>query len=183
MIKTHLPFSGVYLLKSEPFVDERGMFARIYCERELADIGVTGHIVQSNVSRNSTPGTLRGMHYRTPHRAETKIVNCIRGAVFDVVVDLRQNSSTFLEWHGEILSADTMRSILIPPGVAHGFQVLEPESELLYFHTEFYSADHEEGFSYRDPSVGIQWPLDVAVISRRDDELPCLDTDFVEACE
>ena len=173
-----LPLAGAYIIEPKPFVDERGMFARIYCECELADIGLNTHVVQINHSRNTMPGTVRGMHFQNPPKAETKIVKCLNGAIFDVIVDIRRGSSTFLAWHGEILSANNMLAMLIPPGFAHGFQVLKPNSELIYLHMEFYSPEHESGFHYADPNIGIQWPRKVTVVSERDSSLPLIKENF-----
>ncbi len=173
-----LPLAGAHVIEPDPHVDERGMFARVYCQNELAEIGLDAPVAQVNHSRNSLPGTLRGMHFQYPPKAETKIVKCVRGAVFDVIVDIRQGSPTFLGWHGEVLSADNMLEMFIPPGFAHGFQVLEPDSELIYLHTEFYSPGHEGGFGHDDPRVGIHWPRAVTVLSDRDASHPALSTEF-----
>lgn len=173
-----LPLPGAYVIEPAPFVDERGMFARIYCERELTEIGLDSRVVQVNHSRTMTPGAVRGMHFQKPPRAETKIVKCVRGAVFDVVVDIRRGSLSFLAWHGQILSCDNMLAMFIPPGFAHGFQALEPNVELIYLHTEFYSPEYESGFHHADPDVGIKWPRKVAVVSERDNSLPLVKDNF-----
>lgn len=165
-------------MEPEPFLDNRGMFARIFCANDLAEIGLHSPLVQINHSRNAAPGTVRGMHFQHPPKAETKIVKCILGTIFDVIVDIRRNSFTFLQWHGVQLSAENMRAVYIPPGFAHGFQVLEAKSELLYLHTEYYSPEHEDGFSPTDLRIGITWPLDISLLSDRDRALPSLEQDF-----
>lgn len=174
-----LPIAGLLKIVPEPFQDSRGMFARIFCASELNEAGLRDSIVQINHSFNTTVGTIRGMHFQTPPKAETKIIKCIRGAVFDVVIDVRRDSPTFLKWHGELLSEQNMSALLIPAGFAHGFQVLESDSELLYMHTEFFSPGHEMGIHYNDPKVDIQWPIPCTIISSRDDNHTILNDDFI----
>lgn len=168
MKKTPLELNGLYLLETEPFKDHRGQFARLFCARELAEIGLDKPIAQINHSLTRAKGAVRGMHFQLPPHAEVKIVRCLRGTCFDVAVDLREDSPTFLRWHGEILTGENNRSLLIPEGFAHGFQSLEPDTELLYFHTEFYTPDSESGVRYDDPAIGIEWPLPVCDISEKD---------------
>ncbi|HKI80150.1 MAG TPA: dTDP-4-dehydrorhamnose 3,5-epimerase [Pseudodesulfovibrio sp.] len=168
MIKKSLELNGLYLLETEPFKDHRGQFARLFCARELAEIGLDKPIAQINHSLTRTKGTIRGMHFQLPPHAEIKIVRCLRGACFDVAVDLREDSPTYLRWHGERLTDKNNRALLIPEGFAHGFQTLEPDTELLYFHTEFYTPDSESGVRYDDPAIGIAWPLPVCDISDKD---------------
>ncbi len=169
---------GLYLVESDLHTDPRGMFARLLCERELREIGHSRPIVQINHSRTVSPGALRGMHFQYPPYAEIKMVRCLRGAAFDVAVDLRKGSRSFLRWHGEILTAENMRMMYIPEGFAHGFQTLEPETELLYFHTAFYSPEHEGGVRHDDPAVGISWPMAVSEMSDRDRNHPLLGHGF-----
>lgn len=173
-----LSLDGLYRLAPEPFQDERGMFARIFCLRELATAGLSKPVVQANHSVNRVAGAIRGMHFQFSPKAETKIVKCLCGSVFDVAVDIRRTSPTFLHWHGEVLSGSNMYAMLIPPGFAHGFQVLEPDSELLYLHTEYFSPDFERGILHNEPRVGIAWPLPVAMLSERDASHPALDDVF-----
>lgn len=175
-IKTKL--KDLYIIQSEPFEDDRGRFYRILCKNELKEIGHTKEIVQINHSLTTQKGTIRGMHFQYPPKAEIKFVKCINGKVFDVAIDLRKNSPTFLEWYGELLSAKNLKMMYIPEGFAHGFQTLEENSELLYFHTEFYSPKHEGGIRYNDPLIGINWPLEVSYLSEKDKNYKLLNESF-----
>ncbi|MFH1983027.1 MAG: dTDP-4-dehydrorhamnose 3,5-epimerase [Pseudomonadota bacterium] len=152
----------------EPFQDERGRFARIFCIREMERLLGERAVCQVNQSVTVNKGALRGMHFQYPPAAEMKLIKCTRGAVFDVAIDIRQNSPTFLKWHGEILSADNNKMICIPEGCAHGFQTLEYGSELIYFHTNFYAPTLEGGIRFDDPRIAIDWPIEIAEISDRD---------------
>jgi dTDP-4-dehydrorhamnose 3,5-epimerase len=148
--------------------DHRGAFGRLFCEEALSPLLDGRRIVQINSSRTTSSGAIRGMHYQLPPHAEMKLVRCLRGRVYDVALDLRAGSPTFLHWHAEELSADNASMLVIPEGCAHGFQVLEPESELLYLHTAAYAPDAERGIMYNDPAAAIRWPLAVTDISLRD---------------
>lgn len=170
--------NGLYVIKLEPFQDERGKFFRVYCENELNDIGHNKRIVQINQSLTKKKGTIRGMHFQYPPKAEIKMVRCLKGSVFDIAIDLRRNSPTFLKWHSEILSEDNMMILYIPEGFAHGFQTLENDSELLYLHTEFYSPSHEGGINYNDPKINIKWPLEITDISERDKSFKIISENF-----
>lgn len=154
------------------------MFVRTLCMDELSHIGHRTPIVQVNHSITMETGAVRGMHYQVPPKAETKIVRCLRGRVFDVVIDVRQGSPTWLQWFGAELSATNMQMMYVPEGCAHGFQVLEPASELLYCHTAAYSPEHEHAVRFDDPSVNIEWPLPVSDVSARDRSHPLLTADF-----
>lgn len=167
-----------YIIEPEPFADHRGKFSRIFCRKELEQIGLQKEIVQINHSLTVQKGAVRGMHFQNPPKAEIKFVKCIRGAVFDVVTDLRHDSPTMLQWHGEVLTAENMKMMIVPEGFAHGFQTLEENCELLYFHTEFYSPEHEGGVRYDDPAVNISWPLEVTDVSERDQNHPLLSQNF-----
>jgi len=168
-MKTHsTPLQGLLVLELEQFVDSRGSFCRLFCDRELRDVLDGAPIAQINHSKTTTPGSLRGLHLQQPPSAEVKIVRCIRGEVFDVAIDLRSGSENLLAWHGVHLSADDNLAVVIPKGFAHGFQTIEPDSELLYLHTAHYDPTLETGFRYDDPLVGIDWPLEVTEISDRD---------------
>jgi dTDP-4-dehydrorhamnose 3,5-epimerase len=167
-----------YILEPEPIVDRRGKFARIYCRQELEEIGHYKPIIQINHSLTREKGAIRGMHFQYPPNAEIKIVKCVAGSVYDVIVDLRLNSPTFRKWHGETLSAENMKMVYIPEGFAHGFQALEANSELLYFHTQFYSPQCEGGVRFDDPMINISWPLEVTEISIRDRSHPLLSENF-----
>ena len=162
------PISGLMIAKTDVFSDHRGAFARLFCAQDLNEVIGDRHIVQANHSRTSTVGAVRGLHYQKSPHAEMKLVRCLRGRVWDVALDLRQGSSTFLHWHAEELSANTMQMLVIPEGFAHGFQVLEPDSELLYMHTEFYTPAVEGGVRHDDPRLAIDWPLAVTALSERD---------------
>jgi dTDP-4-dehydrorhamnose 3,5-epimerase len=178
MIFTAAPLAGVFTIELEPFSDERGWFARFYCKKEFQQIGHTKDWVQLNHSISTMKGTLRGMHFQFPPYRETKMVRCITGAVYDVIVDLREGSPTFLQIFGAELSAGNNKMLYIPEGFAHGFQTLEDNSALLYHHTEYYTPGAEGGFRYDDPVFAIQWPLPVAVISERDARHPSVDKNF-----
>ena len=169
---------GVLIAETTLHVDPRGAFARLYCRHELAAIIGNRHIVQINHSRTSAVGAIRGMHFQHPPHAEMKLVRCLRGRVWDVAVDLRADSPTFLKWHAAELAPENARMLVIPEGCAHGFQVLEPESELLYLHTACYTPEAEGGVRHDDPRLGIAWPLPVTDISPRDMGHPLVGPDF-----
>jgi len=162
------PIEGLMVVTGQAFADHRGAFQRLYCDKDLASVLGGRHIVQVNHSRTTQVGAVRGMHYQLPPHAEMKLVRCLRGRVWDVAVDLRAGSPTFLRWHAVELSADNGRMFVIPEGCAHGFQVLESESELLYLHTAHYTPTVEGGVCHHDPRIGIAWPLAVADLSQRD---------------
>jgi dTDP-4-dehydrorhamnose 3,5-epimerase len=174
--QTALP--GVAVVETTPFADDRGAFACLYDGRELASVIGGRRIVQINHSRTSRVGAVRGMHFQHPPHAEMKLVRCLRGRVWDVAVDLRAGSSTFLRWHAVELTPGNARMLVVPEGCAHGFQVLEAESELLYLHTAFYVPAAEGGVSCDDPRLGIAWPLPVEGLSARDRGLLPLAHDF-----
>jgi dTDP-4-dehydrorhamnose 3,5-epimerase len=178
--ETKLP--GSYLIKPEPLCDNRGTFARVFCKNLLAEIGLRKEIVQINHSLTVQKGAVRGMHYQCPPMAEIKLVKCIQGAVYDVIIDLRKDSPTFMRWHGEKLSAENMHMIYVPEGFAHGFQVMEQKSELIYLHSEFYRPEYEGAVRHDDPKVDIRWPLEISEISERDRTHPYL-TDYFRGLE
>ncbi|KKM66371.1 hypothetical protein LCGC14_1481850 [marine sediment metagenome] len=171
-------FKDMHVIEPQPFQDERGSFSRVFCEKEFKEIGLTKRIVQINYSATTKKGAIRGMHFQLPPAAEIKIVKCIRGSILDVGIDLRKNSSTFLQWYGEILSTDNMKMLIIPEGFAHGFQALEENIEMIYFVTEFYAPQYEGGVRYNDPKVKVEWPLEVTDISKKDIKWPYLDENF-----
>ncbi len=168
----------MYVIELEPFQDERGSFSRVFCEDEFKEIGLTKKIVQINNSSTTKKGAIRGMHFQLPPKAEIKIVKCIKGSILDVGIDLRKDSPTFLQWHGEILSANNIKMLIIPEGFAHGFQALEENIEMIYFVTEFYTPQYEGGVRFNDPKIKINWPLDVTEISKKDNEWPYIDDNF-----
>jgi len=165
---------GLKVIQRSPRKDSRGQFARAFCSEELSAAGWTTPVMQINHSITSAVGSVRGLHYQKPPKAERKMVLCLRGRVWDVAVDLRSSSATFLSWHAEELSAENNKAMLIPEGFAHGFQVLEKESELLYLHSEQYSPQQEDGLSPLDPRLSISWPLHIAEMSDRDRGFPVL---------
>lgn len=175
---TPTSIAGVMVVKTEPYIDKRGAFSRLFCSEELGEIVGSRRIVQINHSRTQTVGAVRGLHYQKPPCAEMKLVRCLKGRVWDVAVDLRAGSATLLHWHAEELSAGNARMLIIPEGCAHGFQVLEEGSELLYLHTAFYTPPAEGGIQPTDPKLAIRWPLAVQDISDRDGNHPLLTTEF-----
>ena len=173
-----LPIDGAKIIETDWRKDPRGGFARLFCENELASVLEGRKIKQINQSKTASVGAVRGMHFQYAPDAEMKFVRCLKGQVFDVFVDLRQNSKTYLKWHGEILSAENARMLVIPEGCAHGFQVMEANSELLYLHTAVYAPANEAGILFNDPKIGIKWPLDFTDISDRDRQHNIIDQDF-----
>lgn len=175
---TDTPLAGVKLIERQHIGDSRGFFSRMFCAEELAAAGWVKPIAQINLNRTSRAGSLRGMHYQYPPHAEMKLVNCVRGRILDVAVDLRADSPTFLRWHAEELSADNRRALLIPEGFAHGFQTLTDDCEVLYMTSYPYTPNAEGGIRADDPGIGIPWPLDFAEISERDRNHPLLTENF-----
>lgn len=169
-----LPLAGAFRIEIEPRGDVRGFFARMFCQEEFAEHGLATHWAQCNTSYSALAGTIRGMHFQRPPMAEAKLVRCLRGAVWDVLVDLRDGSPTFGRWHGEMLDADNRLMVYIPAGIAHGFQTCTDDVEMLYFHSVPYSSLHEGGLRWDDPSVAIEWPLALTEQSPRDAALPGL---------
>lgn len=163
-----LPLPGAFLVEQEPIGDERGFFARAYCQKEFAAQGLTPHFVQANNSLSRIRGTLRGLHYQLGRFAEDKLIRCIRGAIFDVVVDLRPKSPTFLQHCTLELRAEMRNAVYVPRGCANGIQTLEPDSELFYLASNFYEFPAERGVRWNDPRFAISWPLPPAVISPKD---------------
>ena len=172
------PLSGLMVVRTVVHQDNRGAFARFFCHDELRECLASRKIVQINHSRTSAVGAVRGLHYQNPPYAEMKFVRCLKGRVWDVAVDLRAGSPTFLKWHAEELSEQNMAMMVIPEGFAHGFQVLEENSELLYLHTAPYTPAAEGGFQPMDKMLAIDWPLPVQKLSQRDHQHPLLTADF-----
>jgi dTDP-4-dehydrorhamnose 3,5-epimerase len=173
------PLSGLRLLQRNPIGDSRGYLERLFCIEDLDFLLPSNKkIVQINHTYTAERGTARGMHFQITPYMEQKFVHCIRGEVFDVAVDVRRNSPTFLCWHAEILSESNYRTFVIPEGFAHGFQALTDQCEMLYFHTAAYRQDAECGLHIQDPSIGIQWPLPIKQVSKRDLGYPMLSTEF-----
>lgn len=172
------PLAGLRILQRKPMGDSRGYLERLFCSEELQALAPGKHIAQINHTLTASRGTVRGMHFQRPPHAEIKFVSCLRGEVFDVAVDLRDNSPTFLRWHAEVLSADNHKTLVIPEGFAHGFQTLTDNCEMLYFHTHTYQTDAEGGLNAQDPRLAIQWPLPIGGVSPRDVGHPFLDENF-----
>lgn len=178
MILKTTPFTGLFEIQQVIQRDSRGYFTRLFCQKELSQIRGDISFAQMNLSHTLLKGSLRGMHCQKPPAAEAKLVRCISGAVLDIVVDLRQDSATFLKYYAVELSVDNDRAIFIPEGFAHGFQALTDNVSLLYMHTEFWTPDQEFGIRYDDPKISIDWPLDITHCSDRDLKHPLLDTEF-----
>jgi dTDP-4-dehydrorhamnose 3,5-epimerase len=166
LIETNI--AGAWIVKSTAFQDNRGVFSRLFCTRELQEIIGPNQIVQINRSTTHRVGAVRGLHFQNPPHAEMKIVRCLKGRVFDVAVDLRHGSATFLKWTAVELTSENHLSLVIPEGCAHGFQVLEEDSELLYLHTAFYAPSAEGAVRFDDPRIGVNWPLEPTDLSTRD---------------
>jgi dTDP-4-dehydrorhamnose 3,5-epimerase len=162
------PIAGLKIIERIKQADERGFFSRMFCGEELLEAGWSAPIAQINQSMTRRAGAVRGLHFQVPPHAEMKLVNCVRGAVFDVAVDLRRGSPTFLKWFGTELSAENRRALLIPEGFAHGFQTLVTDCELIYFHSAAYHAASEGAVHVEDPRLGISWPRPIAELSARD---------------
>ena len=175
---TPISIQGAYLIQLSPAADDRGSFSRLFCNKELETIGHTKNIVQVNHSITKQAGTVRGMHFQQAPHSEIKMIRCLRGKVFDVLVDLREGSATFLQWYGIELSPAMYQMIYIPKGCAHGFQALENDSELIYFHSDFYNAESESAVRFDDPMLSIKWPLTPVNISERDKNHSLLNKSF-----
>lgn len=175
---TSLSLSDLYLITRQHIGDARGFLSRLFCSEELAAVGWRKPIAQVNHTYTSKRGTVRGMHFQNPPYCEAKLVHCLHGEIWDVVVDLRKNSPTFLKWHAEILSSKNRNAMLIPEGFAHGFQALTDDVELLYAHSSPYNATAEAGLNPTDPKLGITWPLEITECSLRDQKHPALTESF-----
>lgn len=169
------PLAGAYLIELEQLEDERGFFARSFCQKEFRERGLDPVVAQCNVSFNRKRGTLRGLHYQAEPHAEAKLVRCTRGAIWDVIVDLRRDSPTARQWHAAELTAENRRALYIPAGLAHGFQTLVDDTEVLYQMSEFFHPESARGVRWDDPALAIRWPIKQAVISPRDLAFPTLD--------
>jgi dTDP-4-dehydrorhamnose 3,5-epimerase len=173
MIFTETKLKGAYLIDIDKMEDDRGFFARTFCRREFEGRGLGFQFVQCNMSFNKRKGTLRGMHYQIPPRQETKLVSCIRGAIYDVILDLRPNSPTYCEWLSAVLTEENGKIMYIPEGFAHGFQTLGVDTAVFYQMSEFYHPDYSTGLRWDDPGIAIEWPYEEnRIISLRDQTLP-----------
>jgi dTDP-4-dehydrorhamnose 3,5-epimerase len=168
MLFAETAIDGAYLIEPERRVDERGFFARVFCENELAERGLAVRISQANTAVSQRAGTLRGVHFQLAPHAEVKIVRCLRGSVFDVAVDLRPGSPSYRRWTGHVLSAENGKLLYVPEGCAHGYLTLAPDTELMYFTSEPYAPNAARGVRYDDPAFAIAWPAKVEVISKAD---------------
>ena len=175
---TQTNISGLQVIERQAVADARGSFSRLFCSQELQELGWSSPIAQINHTITGRRGTVRGLHFQRAPHAEIKQVTCIRGEIWDIAVDVRKNSPTFLHWHAEVLSPENRRSLLIPQGFAHGFQALTDDVELIYFHSVPYRPDYEGGLSARDATLAIGWPLPIVELSPRDQAYPPIDTGF-----
>jgi len=169
------PLEGAYIIEIERIEDERGSFARNWCQKEFAEHGLNSRIVQCNISFNKKRGTLRGMHFQVEPFAEVKLVRCTRGAIYDVIIDVRENSHSLKKWFAVELNESNQRMLYIPKGFAHGFQTLEDNTEVFYQMSEFYYPEYSRGVRWDDPFFSIKWPDGERIISKKDQEYP----DFV----
>lgn len=165
---TETKLKGAFIVDIEPFEDERGFFSRTFCQKEFREHGLNPDVAQCNLSYNYKKGTLRGMHYQLPPKAEAKYLKCLKGAIFDAIIDLRKDSATFMQWVGVELTAESGRMFYVPEGFAHGYQALQDDTTVLYQVSEFYSPDNERGIRWDDPQFNIQWPIAQPIISEKD---------------
>ncbi|MGR3293996.1 MAG: dTDP-4-dehydrorhamnose 3,5-epimerase [Candidatus Scalindua sp.] len=172
------PIQELKVIQRKILGDSRGYFERLFCVEEFKQLTPGKGCMQVNHSLTEKRGTIRGMHFQLPPHAETKFVSCLRGSIFDIGVDLRQDSPTFLKWYGETLSAENHKTLVIPEGFAHGYQTLEENCELVYISTEFYEPEHESGIRYNDPSINITWPMELSNISDKDKTHLFIESDF-----
>jgi len=173
------PIDGVSVIKSNNISDTRGSFSRLFCDRDLDSVLKKRKIVQINHSITNDIGSIRGMHFQYSPHAEMKLIRCLKGGVFDVVIDLRIKSSTFLNWYSQILTPENNIMFVIPEGCAHGFQTMEKESELLYLHTAHYNLKNEGGVRFDDPLINIKWPMPYTSISDKDKNHPLIEKTFL----
>ena len=180
MIFTQTKLKGAFIIEPERLEDERGFFARTFCQEEFKIHGLNPHLVQCNISFNIKTGALRGMHYQIEPYAEAKLVRCTRGAIYDVVIDLRPESPTFKGWMPVELTAENHKMLYVPEGFAHGFQTLEDDTEVFYQMSEFYHPECARGVRWNDPAFGIEWPAKPSVISSRDQSYQLFEVDSGE---
>jgi len=172
MIFTETALKGAFVIELEKNEDERGFFARTFCRKEFEAYGLNPNLVQCNISFNEKKGTLRGMHYQTAPHEETKLVSCIRGAIYDVIIDLRPDSPTYCQWFAVELSAENYKMLYVPGGFAHGFQTLEDNTVVFYQMSEFYHPECARNVRWDDPAFGIGWPLSGRIMSKKDMNYP-----------
>jgi dTDP-4-dehydrorhamnose 3,5-epimerase len=172
MIFTETKLKNAFVIEIQKFEDNRGFFGRTFCQKEFEKFGLNTDVRQANVSFNLKKGTLRGMHYQADPYGEVKLVRCTRGAIYDVIIDVRPESATYKQWVGVELRADNYTMLYVPEGFAHGFQTLEDNTEVIYQVTQFYTPGSERGIRYDDPAFSIVWPVEVQVISDKDRNWP-----------
>jgi dTDP-4-dehydrorhamnose 3,5-epimerase len=172
------PLAGLQIVQRSLHKDTRGYFCRFFCAEELHTAGIKKPIAQINHTLTYKAGTVRGLHYQHPPHGEVKLVSCLKGEIFDIAVDLRHNSPTFLHWHGEVLSEANFKSLLIPEGFAHGYQTLTDDCALIYLHTESYHPEAEGAFNIADPRLAIKWPLEIMGMSDRDRQHPFITQNY-----
>ncbi len=175
---TPTPLQGSFVVEPIGVTDDRGWFGRIFCKKEFSEIGHDKEWVQLNHSSTNKKGTVRGMHFQIHPYREIKMVKCVSGAVYDVIIDLRKDSPTYLKWFGQELTSENRKMLYIPEGFAHGFQTLTDQCNLIYFHSEYYVPNAEGGIRYDDPSIKIKWPQNIILVSERDSSHPYLDENF-----
>ena len=170
---TETGLDGAFVIETEPHLDERGFFARAWCRREFEEAGIRINFVQANIAFSQNKGTLRGMHFQKAPNVEAKFLRCIRGSIFDVIIDLRPNSSTFKKWFGIELTADAHKMVFIPEGFAHGYLTTKDDTEVFYLVSAFYTPDAEGGVRWDDPALGVKWPMTGnLIISEKDKNWP-----------
>lgn len=172
------PLAGLMMVQRKVIEDHRGLLSRLYCAEEFREAGINKPIAQINHTVTRKKGAVRGLHFQYPPHAETKLVSCLKGEIWDVAIDFRRDSPTFLQWHGEVLSAENRKSLLIPEGYAHGFQTLAEDCELIYLHTAAYLPDAEGALNVADPRLNIAWPLPIDDLSERDRNHPFISSDL-----
>lgn len=172
------PLAGLTLVQRKAIEDHRGFLSRFFCADEFREAGLSKPIAQINHTLTRNKGVVRGLHFQYPPHAETKLVSCLQGEIFDVAVDLRRDSATFLQWHGVVLSAKNRLSLLIPDGFAHGFQTLTEDCELIYLHTAAYHPEGEGALNVADPKLDIAWPLEMTELSERDRNHKLIEQEF-----
>jgi dTDP-4-dehydrorhamnose 3,5-epimerase len=180
MIFIETKLKGAFIIRLDRRSDDRGFFARAFCQREFAEHGLTSVIAQANIASSLKKGTVRGMHFQYPPAAETKLVRCTRGAILDIIVDLRPESETYLDHVAVELDEDSMDALYVPQRFAHGYQTLRDNTHTSYQVGEVYTPDAEGGLMYKDPRLGLEWPLPVSVVSERDQKFGLLDEIEVE---
>jgi dTDP-4-dehydrorhamnose 3,5-epimerase len=179
MIFSETRLKGAYIIDVKRLEDDRGFFGRSYCQREFEEYGLNTNAVQANVSHNKIKATLRGMHMQRAPHSETKLVRCTKGAIYDVIVDMREESPTLKQWIGVELTADSFRMLYVPEGFAHGFITLEDNTDVTYQVTQFYTPGAERGYRWDDPAFAIKWPLQPMLISEKDKAHPLFEESLI----